>query len=504
MVHPCYKILSLWLICISVLVSACTTAPGGSPEVPVTLVIFDSLPQPTSSPTSTRKVVLPAESTAPTSFLERQLTPSPSPTHQTTTSVEPAGTTQPVPPTRTRFPMKTSDLLFLSNDRLMRWDRVTNYTGILAENVIDYAASDDGQTIAMLRTRNRSANGVQVYNLDILDFETKQIHTLLEGSPPLFHLSISSNGDWVAYMPQDGVGQILALSTHSTGSPISLGECRPQNELHCLQIAWSPSDPVVIWSDLNGVWFATVKGGEPRLVLSNQVDVSDPEGRVQTITVTFDKLLWSPVGRVAMVQVIPSLEGVHWLALLDTLRGTLINIPDTSEYGSPSIGVLWTAGSSLLITNPGDPVKHISPFAKLWDVVVTRNDLLNLSLQIDLQTSDLPALMTGPAGRDSYAFSSLFQSDEVTFPLVLASLKGNLTPALYFLSLKDGSLGRILELPGDLLQVSWSPDKSGALIVTQQSQFFFAPMDGSQIVELGGVFGPDAHHFQWLPPASRS
>ena len=76
----------------------------------------------------------------------------------------------------------------------MRWDHVTDYSSLLASRVEEFAVSESGKKVALLKTTNITANGVELFVLAILDFDTKQITNLIENTPRLFAISTSADG----------------------------------------------------------------------------------------------------------------------------------------------------------------------------------------------------------------------------------------------------------------------------------------------------------------------
>lgn len=481
--------------------SACTASQTPGVNIPVTLVIYDSTSEPTATIHPIRTLLLPSPTTTATPDAEEtglQLSVVPASQQPALTSSSPVST-----PTPAGEPGKTSDLLFLSGPRLLRWDHVTNFTTGLAENVVDFSPSASGEKIAMLRRQNITANGIQLYNLDILDLKEKQIHTLIENSPPLFQISLSPNGERIAFMAQDGIGQVFVQSTIEGSDPEKIGECWPANEMHCQRLSWSPDGRSMVWSDRTGVWLSSMRDKLSRLVLPNQVEVNDPENLSQQVNVSYADLQWSPVGRFILAQVIPSLEGLRWYGVIDTLNGRLVNIPGSTEYARSCLGTLWNSNGDLLIAHGGNAREQTSPRISHWRVIPTRNDLLVLAENTELQAGSLPPVSDASSYEADYCITSLYQLDPDKYFAQVEATGGDPDPILYQLDLEEGRLQKILQLPEKTSELIWSPDGFGSLVVTLDGEIYFAYMDGARLLPISEVLGAEVREFHWLPPMSR-
>ncbi len=480
------------------LLSACSVAQTSTPPVPVTLVIYDSPIESTATLRPIKTLILPSATGTVPPAAETDLL-------QSTVSQQPDRTATPQAATNTPSgePQKSSDLLYLSGPRLMRWDHVTNFTSALAENVIEYSPSASGQKIAMLRSQKISANGIQLYNLDILDLTKKQIHTLVDNSPPLFQISLSPDGSRIAYLPQDRIGQVFVRSTLQPSEPVNMGECRPSNDFHCGSLLWSPDGRSIAWSDQEGIWLSSTRDNTPELVIPNQVDIMDPENIQQSIPVSFGSLQWSPVGRFILAQIIPSQEGVRWFGIIDTLDGRLVNIPDSSEFARPCLGTLWITNGDLLVTHGGNSQENSVPTARMWQVIPTRNDLLVLADDIELQTGSLPSASVSSGYENDYCINWLNQEGESTYFALVEAAGANSIPRLYRLDMEAGSLQDLQDLPHNTGQLLWSPDGFGALVVTQDGQIYFADTGSGKMVALSDVLGAEVEGWFWLPPMPR-
>jgi len=407
-------------------------------------------------------------------------------------------------PLSTKLPPaeSTSDLLFISQNNLMRWDYVTGYTGVLVPNVLEFSASGDGQRIALLRARKIAANGVELFDLAILDFDTKQITTITEGTSRLYKISISPDGRWITYLSGTHNEIIYANSAANNTKRIKLGTCESQDGSPCQQIAWSPDSASIIWSDLQGVWIANLKKQTFGQVHTNKITVIDPKGQNSEALITFSSLQWSPRGRYILTKIIPSSNGVRWYSILDTLTGRLADVPHSYHLSQVSATISWMNDGNLLLAYGGDKDNNFMPFLKLWQLIPTHDDLLILDKSLDLASDDFPP---SPSGQEhSYCFNWLTLTHQGIISLGMTVPNSGTAPILFTLDLKEGSLQKIIELPNDLLEVIWAPDGSGALLLAQEDQVFFIRVDNGTFENLRLILGADADSFIWLPPAPRT
>lgn len=487
----------LLVICLA----ACSSPPPTATHIPVTLVIYDSTPDPTASPRPISTLLQPRRTATPrpgSSGTPPQ--PSGSPVSPTLAG---SASTPSATPVSAAEPLETSDLLFLSGPRLLRWDHVTNFTTGLAENVVQFSPDAAGEKIAMLRRQKITANGVQLFNLDILDLKQKQIHTLVENSPPLFQVALSPDGERIAYLPQEAIGQVFVQSVSPGSEPVRVGECRPANDLHCKGLLWSPDGRSIAWNDRDGVWLSSMRDGLPALVLPNQVEITDPESQTQKINVSFGSLQWSPVGRFILAQVIPSMQGVHWYGIIDTRDGRLVSIPGSSEYARSCLGALWLPNGDLLVTHGGNSQEGSSPTARTWQVIPTRNDLLVLAETTELQAGSLPPASVTSGYEADYCLTSPYRLDGSTILTLVEAAGPDAEAQLFKLDLEEGALTMILQLPANTSQLIWSPDGFGSLVLTRDGQIYFVYTDEAQLLPLSDVLGAEVEGFHWLPPMPR-
>jgi dipeptidyl aminopeptidase/acylaminoacyl peptidase len=370
---------------------------------------------------------------------------------------------------------------------------------VLASHVSAYAASASGQRVALLRTHDITANGVALFDLAVLDFESMQVRTLLEKTPRLAHLTISPDDGWIAYISLEEGNQIYALNIQSPEQRRVLGACHQGETTLCSEIHWSPDGKMLLWSDARGIWISSSDHNLPSLAHPNRVQVVDPGGKQIEIEVRFQNLRWSPDGRYVLVETLPQGSEVRWQAIVDTRRERLVRVPESFESQQLSSPVIWMQDGSLLaiLNNPASSSEQ--PHLRHWQVVDTHDELLILNQGFALSSTDLPLAPEGGAQR-AYCANWLTRSAENQLLLVFSVPGSRLAPVVFSLDLAEGKLHKLFELPPDIDQLLWTPDGGGALILGEQSRLMFVSGYNEVQLDLRPILGEDAHDFNWLPP----
>lgn len=386
----------------------------------------------------------------------------------------------------------------------MRWDYVTNYTSILANDVVEYSVSADGKRIALFQTTGMAANGVELFNLAVLDFDTKQITTLVDNVPRLHAVSISPDGKWLAYFSNDETNSILVRATNNPDEIIELGSCTPDEEAACKEISWSPNSREVVWSDAQGIWYYPFSYRTLNLLVENTVNVTDPNGVESEIRVGFHSLTWSPDGRFVLTKVMPSSTGVRWSGILDTRQGRFIEIEDSTEFSESCSCATWTNDGGLLVGHSGELENHTAPIIKSWKIVPTSNELLVHEETIELDYKELPEIPPEAKVSGNYFLKWLKENKDGSVEFGLTIPDTNFLPLLYSYDPYERILYQVAKLPAITKEIKWSPDGSGALLLGKNSEVFFIFSDGSGFLDLNDQLGAETHSFFWLPPAPRS
>jgi hypothetical protein len=424
-------------------------------------------------------------------------------------------TTRPVTPTATQPAatstpgvLATSDLLFISDQRLLRWDHVTHYSSNLAENVVAFSTNATGSKIVLLRPRSISANGHELYDLDLLDFSSKQTRHLIEGTPGLLDLALSPDGAWLAYQySPDGKPVISLLSLSEPTTPIILEHCEMSQSESCTPVSWSPDSRNLSWGDQRGLWVTSAGKGSASLLHTSAVDVPDPQGKTSQIVARFASPEWSPTGRFVLVQVIPAQSEASWHAVIDILTGKLAQVLDSYKLSPGQVSVSWLPNGRLAVARSSDPERKKPATIQVWDVFATNPDLLvsigqykfpSSSLSTEATSSTISDLATNTLQLDWIQQSNpghlLFGAIQVDNPA---------QAGLYDLNLMMNSVTQLTQLTADVQEVRWAPDGSGILIVASDGKALFISADGKETFNLELATSSTLTGFVWLPPSLR-
>lgn len=421
--------------------------------------------------------------------------------------VTPSPTSPSVSPTVTRkaVTQAVSDLLYISQDRLMRWDHSTGYHGLLADGVVEYAASADGRMILLLRSRRITANGIAAHDLDLLDLQSMQITPVRQGIARPFHMALSPDGQWLAYTREETRGPVVALGIKNPKMDIVLGDCTQLQPGHCGELAWSVDSRILLWSEAQGLWASRLEEKSAHLIHSTKVPINDPKGQAMDIDVQFTSLRWSPAGRFALVDIRPVQSHVIWKAILDTLTGRLAQVPDsfiTSEGALTDAqvsGVLWLQDGSLISASSSDPSHQKPPAIRIWRIMPTNPNMLVGGRMIALYAEDFPFSSSSSKAIPIHCVNWLAQQDPQRIFLGVTLANSAAAPVLYSLSLENGRLQTLFPIPPDATGVLWAPDASGVLVIGSRGRTLF--ITATETLDLGDQLGIAPHAFSWLPPA---
>jgi hypothetical protein len=420
-----------------------------------------------------------------------------------TKTPQPGYQTSPTLATITPSLSNASDLFFLAEDSLMRWDHVTNYMVPLAENVISFSTSFDGHRVVLLRSTGVAANGIALFNLDLLDLHTKQVSTLLKGITRLDNILISPNARWIAFLQGETLPTLYSISINEPEQRKQLGVCHKTDYSSCKMVSWSPESNSLLWEDKLGIWVSNLDGSKPILVSTPIIEVTDPKGQKSRISVTFQGLHWSPKGRYVLSQIKTDAD-VCWFAVLDTRQERWIEVPGTFQMSTPSsASASWMKDGKLLVVNIVNQPKSPNALIDLWQVVPTRNELLVLEKEIQLSNLRFPALSQSVLSEIKYTASWSEQIRDQVICFGITSTGSSQELYLYWVIIEQEVSFFANQVEMQASEVLWSPDGTGALLVEGSSKVVFIPLEGSQPLQLANLVGKQARDFIWAPPEPR-
>ena len=417
--------------------------------------------------------------------------------------------TELIEPTATSFrllnemPKYSSDLLYLSDHKLMRWDYATNFVMGLSEYTYEFSTSNSGRKIALIRSQNMVANGIELFELVILDLDSKQITPLIEASPRMYNLSISPDGEWVSFNPAHNGGRMYILNTNNPDERIEIGFCHQPLDTECAPVAWSTDSEEIAWSDQRGMWQFKLGEGNSELISQNNIQITDPHGVMTNITVSFTSLSWSPEGRYILTKVVPSSSSTQWYAIIDTRTERLIEVPESFQPILGPANSTWLLDGSLLVGFTG--IQDNVPTIQLttYDIVATQNDLLQQVRLHVIPNAILPEPLNTSPTEINYQFNWPFQFSENQLLFGISINEDNSPPILYSILFDKYYVEVINQIPSYTETVLWSLDGGGALIDGGDQGLYYSQIEGGMLFNLGTVLGDSAHSFSWLPPTPR-
>jgi hypothetical protein len=445
---------------------------------------------PTETPKATRTITATSTATAEKQNPEPTITATIISEEQLSLSSTPAGEE-----------IKTSDLLYISDGDLYRWDHVTDYSSLLLENIEEYKVSTSGKTLVAQKSRNITANGMELFDLVVLDLDTKKAVTLLQSIPSLEAFSPSPDGNSVAYITGEPEFGLFLVQLDEQNNHIFIENCLSASDLDCDSIHWSPDSLTFAWKDENGIRIYTDYIGKSYISHENLVEIIDPKGNRTEILVDLVPKSWSPENRYLLVEVIPSDDGVHWHGILDTKRRFLQPIPESFQYSGIDSCAVWTNEGYLLVGHSGNGENESPAYIELWEIVPTNPEMLQALGRMDIQNEHM--LPTG-IQENATLFPNWMHSlgpSQVLFGL--SELNGSTSTQITLADLDDGTLEELIIVPYHVKSINWSPDGEGALVKTNDSGYLFVPFDGSMIRELDTDFGEGARDLFWMPPSPR-
>lgn len=490
--HPSgltFKITLAWILPIMILAGCRPVGASLAPEILQTP--SGALPQhgTQSYPTSQPVAPIAANSTI-------EIIPTPGKSELPFIALE-VTTSTPYSPTITRE--SGEDLLFLADSNLMHWQPSAERTDLLLSDVWDYAASADAGRIAILQSRKITANGSQLFDINIYEPKSGAINSLVNAIPEPLLLSIAPDGRHVTYWDRHSGGVVKILQVNNPTQPIQPGNCASSMEANCQQLLWSPDGRELLWSDSRGIWVSK-NSQAARLAVSGAVQFTDPHGNQSEVNVIYRPIDWSPEGRFILAEAIPSATGVHWLAVLDIRTGQAFELPYTfSNLGQeiPSWAATWlNDGKLALIYNDLEtPEKY--PRIRLYKVMPTNQEFIVLDREMQIFETEFMLSATDHPG-NIYSPAWLDQTGPEVVSFALIPSEPVTPPVLVSLNYKKDTIGVLHTLPDDTTDVVWSQNNTDAIVLGEHSRVFWAPTEPGPLLDLHSLFGADFREFLWI------
>lgn len=499
----------LFLAALALLASSCARSQA-SPWLPTTLPpaqAQENAPAVEASPATGIQAQTPAAKPSSAALA----TPLPAAQTPGAPAVTPAATpiaTAIATATRSRQPSPVSDLVYLSQDRLLRWDPLTRHAISLAQNVAAFTVSPNGQVIVLLRPQKITANGIQLYNLDALHLQDQRISTLIGSVALPGKIVISPDGSQVAYtqaLAQEAA--IFLLPTEPDSQPRQLGSCRSEPAADCASLAWSPESEALMWSDASGLWQVSTLSGDPdleaQLVHPNKVQIQDPEGQNLEIEARFTDLQFSASERFVLLKVTPLASEVDWQAVFDRRSGQMAQAQETFTTSPVETLASWHSNGALVVTHASQPDRGAQPYIHLWWVMPTSPELLVSGKQYNLYSDQFPFSTAQSKAIPAHCLHWLAETQPGHLAFAVRLDQASDPPVLFDLNLQSGTLTKLLELPAETTQVLWAPDGVNALVLGGRNQISWLSLKTGVLTGMQTSFGPDARQFVWLPAVLR-
>lgn len=453
-------------------------------------IVPPSPESPTPRSTSTRIVFPPTWTPTP----EPDRTPTATPRGIASATPLPTATSgATIPPPPTTFPPITlaseetnlplpANLIYLE-DGLLKWlDRRTDAVETLTDpegeayNGIQQIAVDDAGRFAVI-SRKGFVRGLE---LILLDFgEEEEIWRLEIDTPTLMTLTISPDGNWVAYIAEDD--DIAILPTIQPENIVVLGKCPP----NCTGLLWRPDSGFFVWSSDQGIYgSAPIVGGE-----ANLQKLAEPP--VRTISpATFGAYgleSWSPDGTYLLL----SQDVKTWL-VLHPASGRVEPLPgEPAVYVSPDLSVFWLLNEQIGV------LRSVLRTEQAQDASLT---VYRLRPGADEMFQVFTTYTLGESASDVPFGAFQVGENELLFGVVNYSSPSYVdVNGLYLYFFDANAAVKRTNLPaGRIREVIWSPDGEVALIFGSQGTLL-VPVESDGLFSLQTLFRQNACCFYWIP-----
>jgi WD40 repeat protein len=365
-----------------------------------------------------------------------------------------------------------------------------NYPG----KILGYSLDEQVGEIALLRSKGITANGVELFNLDLYDVTSEEAWTIVGNSTRISHMTLSPDGEWIAYKKEEDPYRIILLPTseRAGAGEVSISG---DNSRILDGFEWSPDGRYLAWIDSSGIWLSDSRGFQPRLAVPNTIGMTYYGGEQSEILVKFDSLDWSPQGRYILTRVSPSQSEVSWMGIADTDRGLVSEIPGSFSPGDLIRNVEWTSEGDLLIVNGGSQVADSPTSLQIWRVVPTHDELIMPELNINLGNSLASPSAVSTLQEQNLAFPRKLDYRHYSFITVPEDPSDESVIFIYDTITQE--LDKVCKLPAGTIDVIWTGDGQGAIVVGRHNSAIIATLD-SGADDLYQIMGVDSCCFRWL------
>jgi hypothetical protein len=401
----------------------------------------------------------------------------------------------------------SSDLLFISQDRMVRWDPLVQFGVALVENVRNFSADASGRSILMLRPRQVAANGLELFDLDMLDLQSKQITRLVEEIANIDLLSISPDGSWAAFHQSNRDGDVTVFALSDPETRLEIGTCQRVNTDDCQTLTWSPDSKSLLWIDSRGIWIAFPGKNSSDILNSGAVQVSDPKGEVMELTATFSGPVWSPAGRFVLVGVSPTDTDIRWMAVLDTRSKRMMQVIDSYEVTEMDASLTWLLNGDLVTAQANDPIQGSPAAVQLWKLIPTSEEMIipqrlfQYSVEELFSKIEIDDLIIDP--EQIVCLDWLQPMADGHLLVGMRTPAERFTPVLFDLDLNRGDLTAISQVGPGASEVLWALDNRGYLVTGSEPSVNYFELKSGNSFSLIPYEDGEPRNFMWLPPSPR-
>jgi hypothetical protein len=218
------------------------------------------------------------------------------------------------------------------------------------------------------------------------------------------------------------------------------------------------------------------------------------------MAVTFSQLEWSPIGRFLLARVRPLHSSVAWAAVLDTTTGAAASVMQAYSQSPDEAHVSFMPSGDLLLLRASAPGTRRAPTVTVIRVLPSRPGLLAVGRSFELLSPDFPMLDSSRKIIPVHTLDWPGPAVNGFMPLGVRIIGADAAPMLFKMEMQFGRLEKLIQLPSGIVQVLWSPDGMGGLLVDASGQAAYLTLDKAQVYPLSLALGSAPHSFVWLAP----